>query len=241
MEQPKFRKGRIWAVVLLLVLGSVSVFSPGVLEPLRRVAATPGIFLKNGGGDTNAALRSESARLRELTEENAALKRTLAVSGSIARPRVMARVLWEDPDPAHHRIRIALDEGHRVSQGDAVAAPGDILIGKVDTVGKRSASVLLLDDPAFKVSVSIGETIALGKGDGRGGLILEFVERENFPAHTILVRTAGKEGAIPKGLLVGALMPEDEGVQAEDNPLRVISPVVSAPLDTVFVLHAGIE
>ncbi|OHA49176.1 MAG: hypothetical protein A2991_04025 [Candidatus Terrybacteria bacterium RIFCSPLOWO2_01_FULL_58_14] len=184
-------------------------------------------------------LAEKGARIALLEEENAALKRAQGIAGSSERARLLTRVLWYDPDPARRAVRIAIPDGAEIAEGEAVVAPGDILVGQVTAVSAKSADVLLIDDPDFTLSVSLGEEIGLGKGTGQGALTIDFVPTEAVFEQGIAVRSAGREGAIPTGIFIGWLA---VGQKAPGEPfalLRIVPAVDLEALGIVMVLPTG--
>lgn len=184
-------------------------------------------------------LAEKEARIVLLEEENTALRRAQGITGSSERARLLTRVLWYDPDPARRAVRIAIPEGAEIAKGEAVVAPGDILVGQVTAVNAKSADVLLIDDLDFTLSVSLGDEIGLGKGTGQGTLTVDFIPAEAIFEQGIAVRTAGREGAIPTGIFIGRLAVGQEAPGEPFAELRIVPAVNLETLGIVMVLPTG--
>jgi rod shape-determining protein MreC len=179
------------------------------------------------------------AQLAQLREENTALKRDLQVRGDTAPPRALGRVLFYDPDPARHALRMTLPADHGVSAGDGVLAPGGILIGRVERATARSAEVLLLSDPASEVGVRIGQTDGLLVGRGDGLLAVTLIPAADAPGEGDVVVTNGDDARIPAGIPVGSVATAEE---AEGDPFARLGVLPAAPLsalNTLTVIPTG--
>lgn len=223
--------GLILASIALIVLGKADVKAVGwltgkmgdlvapVLSALKEPVAT--VREAADGLATTLALREENARLREesrrllvwqaeaarLAVENEALRQALRM------PRVEAAPLWTTArvvaDPGGPFVRtLLLDAGadRGIEKGMAVVDSTG-LVGRVTSVGRASARVLLLTDLNSKIPVITERTrdqaILEGTNDRRPEL--RFLPKAPSFAVGDRVLTSGQGGVLPAGLLIGEI------------------------------------
>lgn len=163
-------------------------------------------------------LRDQIAHLRESAEENARLKELLNFQASGIFPEgatfCVARVIGRSPTRWERWILIdkGSTAGVAVNQPVVAAAKskdgisvGKGLVGKVVAVTAHSAQVQLLDDPGFSAGAVIQDTRAAGivEGSIAGGLIMDFVERDQLVMVGSTVITSGAGQLFPKGIPIG--------------------------------------
>jgi len=177
--------------------------------------------------DSAAQMATLQAEIATLSEENVFLRRDSLIVGDASYPKLLARVLYSDPDPARHALRIALPNDHAVAVGALVVAPGNIVIGTVERIGARSADILLIDDSASTITAQIGGVNGLLQGQGRGLLAMQFIPLSDIPRVGDQVSTSASGGRAPEGLLLGivASVQSDPG-----DPLVDISVIPAVPL-----------
>jgi len=184
--------------------------------------------------DATARIAELEAQVTHLNEESTALKRDLLIQGDTALPRVLGRVLFYDPNPARQGLRMTLPVPHGVTTGDAVLAPGGILVGRVERVSGRIADVLLLSDPGSEVGVRIGETDGLLVGRGREvDLSLTLIPAASAPQAGEVVVTNGDDARIPANLLVGGVAAAE---RSESDPFARLAVLPLAPLASLTML-----
>lgn len=116
-----------------------------------------------------------------------------------------------------------------------------ILIGKLVSVTKNSAEVMLINDRVAGVAGTIGLTGVSGlvKGQGPGDLTMDLVDsrariQANEQVFTMGYRVGGEQGAFPSGLLIGAV---SRSVPARPNQRTIVSIRPAADLSNLdFVL-----
>ena len=225
--------------LLLTTLVFVGVFAfhafPVISDPILEYF---GRMEDLGAEDDSAGVQIAEleARIDALEKENVFLRRDVSISGDAAYPKLLARVLYYDSDPARSGFRIALPEGHSVAIGAPVVAPGNILIGTIERVGARSADVLLIDDPLSRIAARIEDTDGLLKGSGRGEMLMQFVPATSVPSAGDAIVTSANEGAMPEGLVAGVV---GSVVSDPGNPFVDIEALPAVPLrnlTTVAVL-----
>lgn len=151
------------------------------------------------------SLRAERTRLAELLRDTETLRREFGLAGSVRFRMLAAHIIGRDPQISSSNIII--DRGRRddVREGLAIIAPGDVLVGRVVRADDRTASVLVVTDPASSVGAIAEESRATGVIKGQRGLDLrlELVEpgRELKPGEAVL--TSGQDGLFPRGLTIG--------------------------------------
>lgn len=231
-------------VALLTATVAFFHFVPDAAKPLRNAGdlLTLPIFRAVGQDENGTTVLTErDARIHELEEENAALRRLASVNGSISRPRTLTRVFWYDPDPSRRALRIAVPDGATFASGEAVIAPNGALVGRIEGVFRRSADVLLVDDPAFRFGVTIGETLeGVASGNGRGELFIDLVPAERAPEMGTAVRSSGKDGKVPAGIFVGWIAADSEASPSGGIAALRVAPAADLPsLEAVAVIASG--
>lgn len=172
----------------------------------------------------NARLRDQVERLaswreaaRRLEEENARLRALNAVKLPPRVAFVTAEVIGDSGGPYAQSVLINAGRDDGVSDG-ATALDGGGLVGRVAGVAETSSRVLLITDPASRVPVTVGpdRVRAIMVGDESDQPVLLYAagsrrdgEIELSPGER--VATSGQGGVFPRGLLIGAVAPEDDG------------------------------
>ncbi len=136
-----------------------------------------------------------------------------------------------------------LDKGRAqgVEANRAVISP-DGLVGRTDEVSAYTADVLLLSDPACKVSARVSRTGSFGLVTGRGVNAqgypvarMQFIHKDSPVRAGDAVVTSGLGGVFPKDILIGYI----ESVSTEEAGLYkvadIIPKAVTELMDVVFV------
>ncbi len=153
------------------------------------------------------ALRAENAELAQLRDENERLTRLLAFVRTRPESRAVgARVVGTRMDPKGLQL-VTIDRGSEdgVRKMMPVVATGGVL-GRVHTVGARSADVLLLSDRNSSIAVRVERSRARANVRGQGApgpCKLEYALRSEDLAEGDELVTSGTDGVFPRGLPVG--------------------------------------
>jgi rod shape-determining protein MreC len=180
----------------------------------------------------NAALRLEAERLRvealqtaETAQENARLRRLLALRERLPLATLSAEVIGRD---AGGWVRaLTVNQGSR--QGVKLLTPVIVpegLVGRVVQVHSTASVVQLLTDPASTVGAVVQRTRTpgLAEGDAAGAIRFKFMARDGAQLGPgDLVVTSGIGNLFPKGLPVGRV------VRIEDKGSALFSFAVLAP------------
>jgi rod shape-determining protein MreC len=112
------------------------------------------------------------------------------------------------------------------------------LVGRVVLTTRDMAKIQLIVDQNSTVGTLVERTRRQGviRGDGRGGLRMDYVPALTDVARGDLVVTAGIDGIYPKGIPVGVVAEAEEG---RDLFKRVtVAPAVDfGTLEEVIILH----
>lgn len=237
-----------FAIGALVLTASVGIFYsfPAVEASLRNIVESlvvPVFDRDPPERESEAAtIAEQEMRIRELEEENAALRRLASADGGASYPKTLTRVLWYDPDPSRRAVRIAIPNGAAFVVGDAVTTPNGALVGIVEKAFRKSADVLLIDDPAFRLGVTMGDAIeGAASGNGRGALNIDFVPVERTPGAGTAVRASGKDGRIPRGLFAGWVAVRSEAPSGGIAALQLTPAADLRALDIVAVIASGTE
>ncbi|WGF90109.1 rod shape-determining protein MreC [Marinivivus vitaminiproducens] len=258
--------GFLLAAVLLLLIGKADLRIVAFAEqrlsdvatPLLRAAAAPVGALRlaaeqaAGWWDTtsrNAELRAENAELlrwktvaEQLAAENAQLREALAMKPATPMPvELAARVVADGKGPFVDTLLIDAGSDDGVRQGMA-AITHEGLVGRVLSVGRSSARLLLVTDFNSKIPVRIepsGDPAILA-GDNTDSPALAFLPFDPRIGDGDLVLTSGRGGGLPAGLPVGRVVREPQGElrvasfidwRRLDLVRLILSPPVAAPED----------
>lgn len=151
-----------------------------------------------------ARLETETAALREANIDAQQASALIAAVGDEASRYLPAAVVLRDPSPARRVILIDRGAADGVTAGQPVLGAGATLVGVVSRVEQRQATVRLLSDEGSAVTAVVQQSRVPGAlAGGRGGLRLEFVPVGSPVASGDLVLTSSLGGRLPGGLLIG--------------------------------------
>lgn len=183
-----------------------------------------------------AELAVSSAHVAALEEENRLLREQAQVSPDSGFELLGAQVIARQMEP--DRAAITIDRGRldEVEVGQPVLAGGGILIGKIASLGERTATVELLTDPRSRFAASLrGETRLLGvvEGRGNGAARMTYIPASQTIEKNHIVVSAGTEEKIPAHLPLG-LVNAVEGKNTDPFVSAILEPLL--PLDRVRVV-----
>jgi rod shape-determining protein MreC len=151
-------------------------------------------------------------QLKEALRENNRLRQLLGWQQHQRWNLRLANVILNDP--ANWWLTVQIDLGSRdgLSNNLPVLSPDGFLVGRISSVSLTRSQVLLLGDPALKVSARV-ENEAQDKGiiSGAGPLDTEFAEMECLGGSANLkpgqnIVTWGEGGIFPRGIQIGKLV-----------------------------------
>lgn len=189
----------------------------------------------------NARLRENQARLlqwqaaaRKLESENKMLRDLLRFVPEAEPSFVTARVIADTGGAFAHSLILNAGTRDGVTKGEA-AVTGDGLVGRVDSVGARSARILLITDLNSRIPVLVGpnRTRAIMAGNNADQPRLIHLPPGDTVAPGDRVVTSGHGGAFPVGLPVGVV------VAVSDSGIGVLPLVDRTQLEYVRVLDFG--
>ena len=152
-------------------------------------------------------LRSENAELAQLRAENERLGKLLAFARSRPEHRAVgARIIGTRLDPKGLQL-VTIDRGadDGVRRMMPVVTAGGVL-GRIHTLGARSADVLVLSDRNSSIAVRVERSRARANVRGQGApgpCRLEYALRSDDLIEGDELVTSGTDGVFPRGLPVG--------------------------------------
>lgn len=215
------------------------------LYPAQQVALWPSqaIFSVNDYFASLAALKKENEQLRlerltnaqalqtqrQLTAENAQLRRLADLRQRLTSPALFAEVLYDARDPFVRKIVIDKGLKHNVQSGQPVI-DAEGVVGQVIRVFPLTAEVALLTDRDLAIPVQIVRNglraIAFG-GTEPQTLELRFMAANADIQNGDMLVTSGLDGIYPPGLAVGRV------IRVERNAASAFAKVVSEPIGGV--------
>lgn len=175
-------------------------------------------------------LRQVEAHSLEIEAENARLRRALDFQKRIDFKATAAHVIRRQPTTWWQTVEIDRGSESGIAVHQPVVADGG-LVGKIDRVGDKLSSVILLTDEACKVSVQVEGTPEVGILSGQRGqyereplLRLRFLSTKARISPGTRVFTTGLGGLFPSNLLVGT-----------------VESVIPGPLDTEALVRPSVD
>lgn len=160
---------------------------------------------------TNRALSAEIERLEgdllQLRDAERDKARLLELFGAHPAPpegTVPARLIAIESSGPFRTALLDRGSSDGVRVDGVVVAPGG-LVGRVIAVGGRTARLQLLSDKTAAAGVLLprGARAGVAKGDGKGGIAVEYVPTIEPVEKNDLVVSSGTDGVYPNGLPVG--------------------------------------
>lgn len=154
-------------------------------------------------------LRSQLRDLKALEAENSLLRERLFFAQKANKELIASEIIGRDISGWWQYIILGSGFSHGVQPNCAVITC-DGLIGKTTKVSAQTTEVILICDPACKVSAYLPRTGAFGVLQGRGvswngraSCRLYFINKDLQIKEGDEVVTSGLGGIFPKGLLIG--------------------------------------
>lgn len=188
----------------------------------------------------NAQLKEELAKLRELEAENTELRRELNYPAKNSRALIGADVIGYQPDNVRQLLQINRGSDNGVKKDQVVVSEGN-LIGRIQSVSARSASVLLVNDANFRVLVIDQKTRAPGIAEGQIGssVNMERIPRDKTVNKGDIIITSGLDGDFPAGLVVGEVSDVKKPGQSIFNVAQLKLPFEPTQLKLVRIIIAN--
>jgi rod shape-determining protein MreC len=187
-------------------------------------------------------LRAENAELAQLRAENERLGKLLAFARSRPEHRAVgARVIGTRMDPKGLQL-VTIDRGadDGVRRMMPVVTAGGVL-GRIHTLGPRSADVLLLSDRNSSIAVRVERSRARANVRGQGApgpCRLEYALRSDDLIEGDELVTSGTDGVFPHGLPVGQVTRVKRGGHGLYQAAEVLPAVDVNRVEEVAVLVA---
>jgi len=189
---------------------AVSGFGARIKEALIALRGLGGLARENRELSSEMVrLQNETRLLRSLAAENSELRKQLGFAQRNVNEYIPCEVTGRDVSGWWQTIRLSKGVGDRVGENRAVIS-AEGLVGKTIDVSVHTADVLLISDPACKVSAKISRTGAFGIVTGRGVsprgravCRMEFINKNISVLPGDEVFTSGLGGVFPQGLLIG--------------------------------------
>lgn len=251
----------ILAVILLLVFlnfllpGILGNFFSKVSSPIQAVFYTASGKIYNFFGvlsslpklkEENKSLKEENLKLihevielKELTQENEALRAQLNLEIELGMKLLMARIIGQEPQNFSRSFLINKGSKVDIKVGMPVLSRDGSLVGKINKVSSSNTSqVLLIIDPNSSINAILQESRATGivKGKYSLGLLMDLIPQEEKVEKDWVVITSGLGGNFPQGIFIGKV----NKVVEQDNEIfkkAWIKPAVNFNhLERVFII-----
>jgi rod shape-determining protein MreC len=153
----------------------------------------------------NALLRQHEEQVTDVSRENAELRALLGLKARLDLKTVTVRVTGVGPSNFENTVFIDRGSADAIRK-DMPVVSGDGLVGRVVSVGRHSARVLLLIDPSSAVAARLAGNGETGVLEGTGGneLRLDLFDASAAVSVGDQVLTSGYQGGVyPPGVPIG--------------------------------------
>jgi len=182
--------------------------------------------------DELAVLRDRQARYENLAMKVARYEAILGVDTETDVPlkKIAARAIGETNGPFVRSLLLNVGAKDGISIGNPVMST-EGLVGHVINIGSDTSRVLRLSDLNSRIAVASARSgaTAILAGDNTPNPKLSFINQREDWAVGDLVISSGDDGALPRGLAVGAV------VAGKAGDLRVILSSLKVSVDWVWV------
>lgn len=182
-------------------------------------------------------LEARLITLKEMSNENARLKRLLDLRNNFDSASVAAHVIIRNPSYWNSSFVIDKGRAHGIKRGQAVIGPAGI-VGKIIETGNNRAKIILLTDPQFSAACVIARSRESGLVSGtlQGVCRLRYFNKDADIKVGDQVITSPLSASFPEGLFIGKIT-RVEG-SARDQLLEyIVEPAVSiSQLEEVLVI-----
>ena len=182
--------------------GNLSDFFKGVFKKSDLLEENKDLRL------VNQELLTKLAESEDLEKENTVLREALEIGLADDFELVFATVIGRDTFQDSILIDKGLANGLKEDMSVIIADQKQkVLLGKIDSVDKNFAKVILIShkDSSFDVEVLGKEAEGLIKGGGGQKMNLDFLPRDKVIERGDVVISSALGGVYPKGLLVGLI------------------------------------
>ncbi|MCF7847739.1 MAG: rod shape-determining protein MreC [Kiritimatiellales bacterium] len=252
----------ILLIVVFTLPAGISLWGKGVLRgivsPLQRgisgvgqhvgeaVAAVRGL---GGMVEKNRELSAELVHMqaelntfKNLDEENRRLRRMLDFHRQEPRQMIPCEVMSRNISGWWNTVRIGKGARHGIQWNRAVISP-DGLVGKTLEVSHRTSEVILISDPACRVSARILRVNAFGVVSGHGAnasghpvVRMDFINKDAEVRAGDEVVTSGLGGVFPTGIHIGYVQKVERDESGLYQSAQIIPRATAGLLDYVFVI-----
>jgi len=206
--------------------------------------------------DTLAGFRSENERLRkrvqtleiewqrllEAEATNRRLQQLLDFRSELPAGAITASIIASSATSWFQSCVLNKGSADGLRKGMAVVTPMGV-VGKVVTVTRRTAKVLLLTDPNSGIDVLVQRTRSRGivSGSLESGTVLKYMKRSEDVQEGDRLVTSGLDNVFPKGLLVGTVIKVRKQNLGLFQSVEVWPAVQAARVEEVLVVAAETE
>ena len=193
----------------------------------------------------NVRIQAELDKLRAVEEENRRLRRALKFHRQASLPMIPCDVVSRNISGWWNTVRIGKGTADGIRKDHAVISP-DGFVGKVIEVSKGTAEVLLVCDPACRVSARIERASSFGLLRGSGVNIqghpvarMDFIDKDTevrVGDEVVTSGLSGEGGLSPKGVHIGYVVQVHRDESGLFQYADIAPSATVSLLDYVFVM-----
>ncbi len=195
-------------------------------------------------------VQAELSQLRDADADNQRLRRAFKFQHQQSRTLIPCDVISRSIGGWWNTVRVGKGKADGIRENHAVISP-DGLVGKTIEVAKHTSEVLLVCDPACRISARIkdSDTYGLVRGGGinlRGHPIarMDFIDKDTevlVGDEVVTSGLSGGEGLSPKGVHIGYIVKVHKDNSGLFQSAEIAPSATVSLLDYLFVVSADGE
>jgi rod shape-determining protein MreC len=219
-----------------------SVLAPVIALQAQAERTRSAFLTRNETTSRIDSLALRVAELQVLAEENERLRRLIGLARPLRWGFIPAEALRGRGLGDEHSVLLTAGSTSGIASGAGVVAP-EGLVGKVATVDPTTSIAILWSHPDFRASATANDGAVFGiiaphLGDEADRFLLELsgVPYRDTLATGTVVRTSGRGGIFPSGIVIGTVLRQLQDAQGWSRTYLVQPAVLPSDVTQVMVL-----
>lgn len=171
-DDPAVQQARAWGSVLVMPVAWLASLPYRLLSAAEQLDTRETLEIENRElKQKQLLLEARLQKFEALEAENRRIRELLASASALEEHVLIAEIIALNQDPYRHQITLNKGTRDGVYRGQALVDAHGVM-GQIVEVGPAMSKALLITDPDHGIPIEVNrtglQTIAVGRGDGRG-------------------------------------------------------------------------